>query len=99
MAVMTRRTRVALVAVAGLAVAGAAAAVVFGGPASHSTTAGAQTSAPSSSPAGSAIPTPPPVDASAIAALPEARYSAVIGGLVGFDRTVGADVTPSVFHI
>ncbi|WFR68118.1 L,D-transpeptidase [Curtobacterium flaccumfaciens] len=39
----------------------------------------------------SSAPTVPPVAASALAALPEAQYSAVIGGLMPSDRTVTSD--------
>jgi len=43
-----------------------------------------------------AAPTVPDVDATALAALPEARYSAVVGGLIPFDRTLR---TADVFHL
>jgi hypothetical protein len=97
---MTRRGRVALIAVAGLAVAGAAAAVVLTGPASHGPVAGAAPrTTVSATPSASAVPAPPSIDAAAVAALPEVQYSAVIGGLLGYGQTVPTDVTPTVYSI
>ncbi|ROS65323.1 L,D-transpeptidase-like protein [Curtobacterium sp. PhB172] len=51
--------------------------------------------APVTTPA-TAAPAVPHVDAAAVAKLPEAQYSAVIAGLMPFDRTVRSD---TVFHL
>ncbi|MBF4606109.1 L,D-transpeptidase [Curtobacterium sp. VKM Ac-1393] len=58
-------------------------------------TAAAPGTPPASGPA-SAAPAVPHVDAAAVAKLPEAQYSAVIAGLMPFDRTVRSD---TVFHL
>jgi len=74
---------------------GVTAAVVVAGAVAVPLVAGSSSvaSAPASShtPSASAAPAVPHVGAAALAALPEAQYSAVIGGLMPFDHTVTAD--------
>jgi lipoprotein-anchoring transpeptidase ErfK/SrfK len=87
---MRNRTLWAGASVVGaLAVAGAVAVpLVVGSPSAESAPTHG-TTAPT--PTSSAAPPVPRVGAAALAALPEARYSAVIGGLMPFDRTVTSD--------
>ncbi|WP_439693683.1 L,D-transpeptidase [Curtobacterium sp. SP.BCo] len=77
-------------AVAGAVVLAGAVAVPFvvGSP---SAVSAARTTAPSATSSASPAPAVPHVDAAALAALPEAQYSAVIGGLMPFDRTITSD--------
>ncbi len=81
--------------VGGVAAAVAAAAIalpllVGGGPAPAAGTTRAATASATSAPS------VPSVDAAALAALPEAQYSAVIGGLLPWDRTT---TSVDVFHL
>ncbi|WP_416394062.1 MULTISPECIES: L,D-transpeptidase [unclassified Curtobacterium] len=87
---MRKRTLWAGASVVGaLVVAGAVAVpLVVGSPSAESAPTHGTTV---STPTPSAAPPVPHVGAAALAALPEAQYSAVIGGLMPFDRTVTAD--------
>lgn len=78
-------------AVAVLAAAGLVTTALLG----SDRTAAAPVTTPATAPA-SAAPAVPHVDAAAVAKLPEAQYSAVIAGLMPFDRTVRSD---TVFHL
>lgn len=91
---MRKRTLWTGVAVAGAVVLAGAGAVPLLGIGSTSATSAASEPTPSSS--ATVVPAVPHVDAAALAALPEARYSAVIAGLMPFDRTVTSD---SVFQL
>ncbi|TDN41735.1 L,D-transpeptidase-like protein [Curtobacterium flaccumfaciens] len=81
------------VAAAIVAVTAAVAVPLLGGATSSSS---ASVPAPTSSPTASAVPAVPHVSSAALAALPEAQYSAVVAGLMPFDRTVTA---ATVFHL
>jgi hypothetical protein len=75
---------------------GIAAAVVVAGAITVPLVAGGHRAVAGAGPTASASATPdapavPHVGAAALAALPEAQYSAVIGGLMPFDRTVTSD--------
>ncbi|SOC88856.1 L,D-transpeptidase catalytic domain [Curtobacterium sp. 314Chir4.1] len=88
---MRKRTLWAGVAVAGAVVlAGAVVVPLVVGPPSAVSAAPGHTAPPATTSA-STVPAVPHVDAAALAALPEAQYSAVIGGLMPFDRTVTSD--------
>jgi len=83
------------VGIAAVVVAAAAIAVpVLTGATSGDTVPAAATGTPSAT--ASTAPDVPDVDAAALAALPEARYSAVIDGLVPVDRPVSS---AEVFHL
>ena len=73
------------VAAAAVAVTGAVSVPMLGGGPAPAA------AGPTRSASASAVPSVPRVSPAALAALPEAQYSAVIGGLMPFDRTVTAD--------